>query len=139
MATLKQKEAIRKITEKPSQPIGHILREVGYSEHVAKRPSDVTESKGFKELAARLLPDELLVKVTLDGLGAVKSDKELGVTADHFARHKYLETAMKARNLLKDDTAIEKPVTVVNQQVNIILQESKNKIKQLIEGELHAE
>lgn len=65
MATNKQKKAIEKISENirtgNTQPLGKVLKEVGYKESVTKRPSQVTKSKGFQELMDKIgLSDECL-------------------------------------------------------------------------------
>lgn len=53
MSTLRQKIVARKISEnlrnKKMKPMGKILLESGYAENSSKRPSDVTNSAGFKE------------------------------------------------------------------------------------------
>lgn len=66
MATIRQKKAFIFFSENLSNPkpipLGKILIKAGYSIQQAKRPSDVTQSKGFQELLDEYLPDELLQK-----------------------------------------------------------------------------
>ena len=66
MATPRQELAAKKIVEnlKSDKPLdkGEILENVGYSEGIAKSPNVVLESKGFKEILDKLLPDDKLAK-----------------------------------------------------------------------------
>lgn len=61
MPTLKQKETFDKIVENHGS-ISSAMREVGYEENTAKNPKNLTESKGWQELMATYLPDELLAQ-----------------------------------------------------------------------------
>jgi len=66
MPTLRQELAAKKIAEnlKSDKPIykGKVLEKVGYSAGIAKSPSRVLESKGFKEILDKLLPNDRLAK-----------------------------------------------------------------------------
>lgn len=72
MPTLKQKMAAKKILENPAMPLGQAMREVGYDEATATHPKDLTESKGWKELMEKFLPDEKLFKKHDQALEAIK-------------------------------------------------------------------
>jgi hypothetical protein len=61
MATLKQKLALQKATENHGN-ISRAMLEVGYSPNTAKKPQNLTQSKGFKELVKKHFPDSLLAK-----------------------------------------------------------------------------
>jgi len=61
MPTIKQKKAVEKIIEN-SGNVSKAMREVGYSPITAINPSNLTNSKGFKELMEKNLPDNLLTK-----------------------------------------------------------------------------
>lgn len=78
MATLKQREAAKKILENPGKPLGTIMREVGYSENTADNPKDLIESKGFRELAIEVgLTEDFLLKALHDDIKG-KPKKRLG-------------------------------------------------------------
>ncbi|MGH7249392.1 MAG: hypothetical protein ACREGC_00275 [Minisyncoccia bacterium] len=62
MATLKQKLALKKITENHGN-VGQGMIEAGYTPATAKKPKNLTESKGWIELLEKELPDSLLTKV----------------------------------------------------------------------------
>lgn len=120
MATIKQKKAIAKIAENHGN-VSKAMLEVGYSPNTAKKPQNLTESKGFQELVEKYLPDNLLVKVHKEGLKATskkphlvdRDDKGRPVyeyvgEADYATRHRYLETAYKLKGKVKDGgTAIQ--------------------------------
>jgi len=57
MPTPKQKTAAKKIGEnrRNKKTLGKILEESGYSEHTTTKPSQVTESAGFKEAAKPII------------------------------------------------------------------------------------
>lgn len=61
MATIKQKKAIDKLVENGGN-ISKAMRDVGYSPQTAKTPQKLTESKGWKELMDKYLPDSLIAK-----------------------------------------------------------------------------
>jgi|GEM_PF-2004381 len=61
MATLKQKLAVKKISDNIGN-MGEAMRAAGYSASTSKTPRRLTDSKGFKELFNQILPDDLLLK-----------------------------------------------------------------------------
>ncbi len=117
MATVKQKLAVKKITENHGN-VSRGMLEAGYSKNTAKKPSNLTNSKGWEELMEKHLPDSLLAKVHKEGLKATKHQgvggmamgfekgkmKDFGHTeievADYAVRHKYLESAYKIKGKL---------------------------------------
>ena len=98
MPTIKAKKAFKEITENHCSVKSAMLK-AGYAKSTASKPKNLTESKCWKELIEEYLPDNLLAKVHKEGLQAMKGKK-----ADHYARHKYLDTAYK----LKGDYAPNK-------------------------------
>ena len=84
MATAKQKRAVEKMVENGGkdnpQPVGEILREVGYSEAIAKNPQKITESKGFKKLLDEYIPDDLILTALREDI-LNKPEKRLGELA----------------------------------------------------------
>ncbi len=61
MSTIKQRKAIKKIMENGGN-ITKAMREVGYSEATINNPSNLTESKGYKEILNKCgLTEELVV------------------------------------------------------------------------------
>ena len=93
MPTVLQKQAFKKILEKP-RPIGTVMREVGYSENTIVDPKNLTESNGWKELMAEYLPDTLLSLRHEQGLDAKDNQGNI----DYSVRHKYLDTAYKIKD-----------------------------------------
>jgi len=61
--------AVQKILENPGIGVSRAMIDVGYSENTANNPSDLTDSKGYKELLDEYLPDDFI-------LGALKDDIE---------------------------------------------------------------
>lgn len=66
----------------------------GYDLDTAKKPKNLTESKGWKQLLTRFLPDDLLAVVHYDGL----MSKDNQGNPDYSVRHKYLDTAYKIKD-----------------------------------------
>lgn len=60
MATLRQKKAVAILAEKGGS-VRSAMRKAGYSKKT-NTPKKLTESKGFRELLSKYLPDELLAK-----------------------------------------------------------------------------
>lgn len=61
MATLKQKIAFKKIAENHGN-ISKSMLQVGYSPNTARKPQNLTRSKGWEELMEKYLPDSELAK-----------------------------------------------------------------------------
>lgn len=80
MPTIKQKKAFKKIIENHGS-VSAAMVEVGYTEASAKNPSNLTESKGFKELMAQELPDGYLLKKHRKLLDRLDKEGEIDVQA----------------------------------------------------------
>ncbi len=111
MATLKQKLAVKEITEKHIS-VSKAMLNVGYDKDTASKPQNLTKSKGFRELLDQMgVSDEKLAKVLNEGLEATKvvvmgkESKEafVDIQPDHPTRHKFLETGLKLKGYAKDD------------------------------------
>ena len=61
MATLRQKKAVAILAEKGGSVSG-AMRKAGYTKISAATPKKLTESKGFKDLLNKYLPDKLLAE-----------------------------------------------------------------------------
>lgn len=61
MSTIKQKNVFKKIAENHGN-ISKSMLQVGYSPNTAKKPQNLTESKGWQELMQEYLPDSLLAE-----------------------------------------------------------------------------
>lgn len=122
MATNKQKALAKKILENPSLTMKDAMTQVGYAENTVIAPQNVTESKGWKELMDKYLPDDKLLEVHQEGLEAMKqlsvrggkdanaeSDDFIEVP-DHPTRAKYLDLAYKVKGKMNETT-----VQVLNQ------------------------
>ena len=99
--SLKQRSVVKELVENGGSVSG-AMRKVGYSPATAKNPNKLTDSEGFKQLAAEFLPDDLLLKVHKEGLKAVDPKGN----PDYNARHKYLDTGYKVRELVKQPNSI---------------------------------
>ena len=82
MPTLKQRKAVERIVENRGN-VSRSMIEVGYSENSAKNPSNLTESKGFRELCEEYgLTEQLLTKALVEDIvekkGNRKAELELG-------------------------------------------------------------
>jgi hypothetical protein len=55
----KHRLIIRNFTENPSS-MGAAIRKAGYSEHYAKKPGELINTKSFQQLLKEALPDDLL-------------------------------------------------------------------------------
>lgn len=102
--TPKQKLAAEKILEnagKPNpKPVGEVLKEVGYSDAIAKNPQDVTNSQGFLAVLDKAgVTEDRISQVMHEGLNATKTTA-MGTDPDYAVRHKYMESALKARGLV---------------------------------------
>lgn len=61
MATLKQKKAFDNFTENHGNTY-RAMRKAGYKHNTAKKPSNLTNSVGWKELMDKYIPEDLLAK-----------------------------------------------------------------------------
>lgn len=125
--TNKQKQLAKKILQNPSMEMGEAMKEVGYSGNT--RPHDITNTAGWQELMEKYLPDNKLLDIHEQGLGAmkpigalvlIKNDKEGNAqqilktdegmieVPDHAVRAKYLELGYKVKGkLIKETVGIE--------------------------------
>ena len=71
MATIRQKEAFKKVMENGGN-VSKSMREAKYSPESAHTPQKLTDSKGWKELMAKYLPDDELVKKHKELLNATR-------------------------------------------------------------------
>lgn len=109
MATMRQKMAFDNLLENKGS-VSQAMRDAGYPRTTAKNPQQLTESKGWAELLEQYLPDSLLTKVHVEGLGATKyesrltgkGESEIVEVADFSVRHKYLETGLKVKGKYTD-------------------------------------
>ncbi len=122
MATLKQKLAVKEITEKHIS-VSKAMLNVGYNKVTALKPQNLTKSKGFKELIAKLgVSDEDLAEILSGGLRANKiitsptePDREY---PDWATRHKYLETGLRMRGYVNKDDNTTNVFQIIKEQKN---------------------
>ena len=122
MATLKQKLAVKEITEKHIS-VSKAMLNVGYDKVTAAKPQNLTKSKGFKELIANMgVSDEDLAEILSGGLRATKiitspsePDREY---PDWATRHKYLETGLKMRGYVNKDDNTTNVLQIIKEQKN---------------------
>lgn len=110
MATVKQRRAVKEITEN-HMSVSAAMRKVGYDLDTASKPSNLTASKGFRELMDSMgIDDDRLLNVLNEGLDATKTvvmgqeSKEsfVDVQPDFSVRHRYLETGLRLKGLGKE-------------------------------------
>lgn len=106
MPTVLQEKAFRILQSGEVNSTAEALIKAGYSPTITRAPSKVTESEGWKQLVAKYLPDDLLMKVHTEGLTATKHLKDIGEVEDYQTRHKYLETAYKITGRLKESVDV---------------------------------
>lgn len=95
--TIKQKLVALKITENHGN-ISKTMLEVGYSPNTAKKPQNLTESKGWQQLLEEYLPDDKLLKTHDEALQATKWNDFTGEReADHTTRLKAVDMAYKVK------------------------------------------
>ncbi len=121
MSTQKQKALAKKIVGNPSLPMAEAMREVGYSEASASKPSEVTNSKGWQELMDKYLPDDKVLGAHQDALEATKTSnaailltkdgqtvkaEEQGLieVPDHQTRLKAVELAYKVKKKIGNES-----------------------------------
>lgn len=114
MATLKQKKAIKNLVENGGN-VSRAMIAAGYSPATAKTPQKLTESAAFRSIAEQI-PDDLLVKVHMEGLAANRvisanitygdADEKTNdfiEVPDHAVRHKFLDSAYKIKKIMDGD------------------------------------
>ena len=115
MATRKQERAMEIMVADGSISARKALQLAGYSKAIQHQPHKVLKSDGFIDLARKYLPDKKLLDVATQGLDATKVIRYKGqefTDPDYYARHQYLETALRIRNLIQTDDVPLGDVTV---------------------------
>lgn len=129
MATEKQKKAFKEVTEN-HRSVSGAMKVAGYSSSSATKPSNLTDSNGWREMMDKNFPDKFLAKVHKEGLKATKKENEivgrdgkgqpeyaLVDVEDYATRHRYLDSAYK----LKGKYAAEKKeVSIPPEEMNIL-------------------
>jgi hypothetical protein len=107
--TVRQKRVVEILVENDGKAkprsIGGILKEVGYSDAIVKTPSKVTGAAGFQlALVQAGIDDARLIRVIEEGLQADRPwGKDGDIHPDYGVRHKYLETSLRLKGLVKAD------------------------------------
>ena len=102
MPSLRQRRAVERIVEKRGS-ISSAMRDVGYKPATAKNPSNLTNSRGFKELCDELgLTETLLTEALVEDIKAKKGNRKAE-----------LELGYKVRGLLKEPDNSAKTLIVV--------------------------
>lgn len=101
MATIKQKKAIRNIVENGGN-VSKAMVDAGYSPKTAENPSKLTKANGFKELADKYLPDDMLLTALRDDIKAKKQN-----------RKSELELAFKVKGKLSEKSDISGNLFVI--------------------------
>src|SRR3990167_5939520 len=107
---LRREQVAKMMIEHPEMSAEQIMLDCGYSVSYAKASTQLTHSKSFLEVFNKLVPDEMLTKVHLEGLKSTvkkphlvdRDDKgrpvyEYKKEEDYSTRHRYLETAYKVK------------------------------------------
>ena len=108
MPTKRQELAIKRMValgqERGRFSKAEVMRQVGYSPATAKHPSaKLTRSKGWNELLEIYLPDDKLLKVHDEALGATKWNDFTGEREpDHPTRLKAVDLGYKVKGRLNE-------------------------------------
>ncbi len=116
-ATRKQQAVIANLVADSSISTAKAMRMAGYGKSMLRHAERVTQSVGFIALAERLLPDSKLLDVASEGLSADKIQRYKGKEfkdPDYYARHLYLQTALKIRGLAQ---TTDTPLGDINIQI----------------------
>lgn len=63
VSTIKQKRAVKLLSENLGKPLGAVMREVGYSKETSETPKNLTSSVGFlEEMKRQGLTNELIAR-----------------------------------------------------------------------------
>jgi hypothetical protein len=63
MATDKQERAVQIYVENRGKSVSSAMREAGYSDATARNPKNLTETKAWKELLDKAMPDKKLLSI----------------------------------------------------------------------------
>jgi len=136
--TIKQKKAVdmllENVKDKKPKPTSAILTQAGYGK-IALQPGRVTGATGFqKALLDAGVTDDKLTKVIDEGLAAKKLwGKNAIEYPDYSVRHKFLETSLRIKGLIKDDTTGNIYNTYVQQNnVNPNAPEAKELVSDMV-------
>ena len=108
--TTRQKALAYKIIENlkngTNEPMQTTMLKLGYSKSSAKTSTMIVNGQGFLQVMEKMgINDELLSEVLKDGLKAEKKTyffgKVIDTEPDHYARHRYLDTALKVKGHMK--------------------------------------
>jgi hypothetical protein len=113
--TRKQQKVFALLSADVSKSTAQAMREAGYSASTSRQPQRLTKSPLFIDLARKYLPDKKLLDVATKGLDATKVIRYKGqeyTDPDYYARHQYLETALRIRNLIQSDDVPLGDVTI---------------------------
>ena len=107
---LKEKALVQRLKDKPLEPLKTALEAVGYSPSVQHNPNQITQRPSFIQLLEESgITDQKLSNKLDEGLEATKLviyGQEVIEPPDHNSRHKYLETALKLKGHLTNNTNI---------------------------------
>ncbi len=135
MATTKQKTVFNKILENPGISLGKAMLEAGYEPNTAHNPTDLTESKGWKELMEEHLPTTLLAKKHVELLQSKKIEHMVFMLGpkNEADKQQYIEEAIaKAKVDGKEYKEIE---YVTDVDIIEMLAEVNCKVKRIIHRE----
>ena len=121
MPTIKQKRAFKALGVNGGN-ITEAMKTAGYGN---TKTDKLTNSQGWQELTAKYLPDDLLLKVHLDGLKAEKwitpHDAPNFKDEDQATRAKFLDMAYKAKG---NYVAEKSPTTINIEELKITIQQN---------------
>lgn len=129
-ATQKQKKAFINAVENGGN-ISRAMIDAKYSPATAKTPQKLTESKGWEELKREFLPDELLLKVHLEGLKANRTSFSGEEVPDYKTRHQYLDSGYKVKGSYAPDKTVNLNIEV---DANEEIKELTKKLNDLYRG-----
>lgn len=118
MPTVRQQLVVDKLTENHGN-VSKTMRDVGYSPNTAKKPSNLTKSKGWQQLMKKYLPDSHLGKKHREFLDAKrilrtykKGDLEMETEETDPAAIRALDLAYKIKGKYSNDDTSNKTLII---------------------------
>jgi hypothetical protein len=135
--TLKQRKVVEILTDTNSNhsTMKDVVLAAGYSLSQAEQPSVITGSRGFQMLLQDAgIDDNKLLKVLNEGLEANKIVGKTDIEyPDHAIRHKYLETSLRLKGLVKEDTSNTYNTFIQQNQLDVNSKDSRKMVDMTVD------
>ena len=118
MATNKQIEAIKEITEK-HRSVSGAMKEVGYSKNTYTKPKNLTESKAYKEIFGNVVTENELAEIHKKHLYSENELASLNALDKAYkVNGAYAPTQQDNRNLIVNVNVNDKYLNELAKQIN---------------------